>query len=197
MQLKLISLFGLVVFLGIAWAISSQRKLFPWRTVLWGLALQFTFAILILKTAPGRALFAFTGGAIRKLADFATEGTQFVFGPLANAGIMGQSFGPQNALVLGILILGTIIVVAMLSSLFFHWGVLQKIVHGIAWVMRKDPLRSDRFARCRLPDYPGRTQLWLRQLARTCSHRHRLGRLQACARRGFRTDLFPQLRRHR
>ena len=57
MQLKLIALFGLVVFLALAWAISSDRKRFPWRTVLWGLALQFTFAILILKTMPGRAIF--------------------------------------------------------------------------------------------------------------------------------------------
>ena len=137
MHLKLIALLGLVTFIALAWAISSHRKLFPWRTVLWGLGLQFAFAILILKTTPGRAIFAFTGAGIRKLADFANEGSKFVFGPLADNKVMGQAFGPQNALVLGILILGTIIVVAMLSSLFYHWGVLQKIVHAMAWVMRK------------------------------------------------------------
>jgi CNT family concentrative nucleoside transporter len=137
MQLKLVAALGLITFLGLAWAISSHRKRFPWRTVLWGLGLQFTFAILILKTAPGRAVFNFTGAAIRKLADFATEGNKFVFGPLANGEVLSQAFGPQNALVLGILILGTIIVVAMLSSLFYHWGVLQRIVHAMAWVMRK------------------------------------------------------------
>jgi CNT family concentrative nucleoside transporter len=137
MQLKLIALFGLVVFLALAWAISADRKRFPWRTVLWGLGLQFTFAILILKTTPGRWIFDFTGAAIRKLADFATEGCKFVFGPLASNELMGKAFGPQNALALGILILGTIIVVAMLSSVFYHWGVLQKVVHAMAWVMRK------------------------------------------------------------
>lgn len=137
MQLKLIALFGLVIFIALAWAISSNRKLFPWRTVLWGLGLQFTFAILILKTTPGRVIFDFTGAAIRKIADFANEGSKFVFGPLANGEAMGQAFGPQNALVLGILILGTIIVVAMLSSVFYHWGVLQRVVHAMAWVMRK------------------------------------------------------------
>lgn len=137
MHLKLIALLGLVTFIGLAWAISSHRRLFPWRTVLWGLGLQFVFAILILKTAPGRMIFDFTGSAIRKLADFATEGNRFVFGPLANGEVLGAAFGPQNALVLGILIMGTIIVVAMLSSVFYHWGVLQKVVHAIAWVMRK------------------------------------------------------------
>lgn len=137
MQLRLISLLGLVAFIGLAWALSANRKLFPWRTVLWGLALQFTFAILILKTAPGRAVFNVTGAAIRKLADFANEGSKFVFGPLADHAALGQAFGSQNTLVLGILILGTIIVVAMLSTLFYHWGILQKVVHAMAWVMRK------------------------------------------------------------
>lgn len=137
MQLKLVAVLGLIAFLGLAWAISANRKRFPWRTVLWGLGLQFTFAILILKTAPGRAVFDFTGAAIRKLADFATEGNKFVFGPLANGEVLSQAFGPQNGLVLGILIMGTIIVVAMLSSLFYHWGMLQRIVHAMAWVMRK------------------------------------------------------------
>lgn len=137
MQLRLTSLLGLVVFISVAWAISSNRKRFPWRTVLWGLGLQFAFAILILKTAPGRAVFDVTGAAIRKLADFATEGNKFVFGPLANGEVMATAFGPPNALVLGILILGTIIVVAMLSSLLYHWGVLQEVVHALAWVMRK------------------------------------------------------------
>ena len=48
MQLKLVSLLGLVVFIGLAWAISSNRKQFPLRAVLWGLGLQFTFGWLIL-----------------------------------------------------------------------------------------------------------------------------------------------------
>jgi len=137
MQLRLIAVFGLVVFIALAWAISLDRKRFPWRTVLWGVGLQFGFAILILRTAPGRAVFDLTGAAIRKLADFANEGGKFVFGPLANSEAMSHAFGPKNALVLGILILGTIIVVAMLSSVLYHWGVLQRVVHAMAWVMRK------------------------------------------------------------
>jgi CNT family concentrative nucleoside transporter len=137
MSFRLISVLGLFSFLAVAWAMSSHRRRFPWRTVAWGLGLQFTFALLILKTTPGQTVFNYTGLAIRKLVDFANEGCKFVFGPLANSEVLGNAFGPQNALVLGILIMGTIIVVAMLSSLFYHWGVLQKVVHGMAWVMRK------------------------------------------------------------
>jgi concentrative nucleoside transporter, CNT family len=136
MELKLISLLGLVVFVGIAWAISLNRKLFPWRTVLWGLALQFCFALLILKTPWGRAVFDFAGAAIRKLIQFSNEGCQFVFGPLANDASMQRAF-PQSLPVFAVLVTGTIIIVSSLSTLLYHWGVLQKIVHAIAWVMRK------------------------------------------------------------
>jgi CNT family concentrative nucleoside transporter len=137
MELKLLAGLGLIVFLSCAWAISSHRKKFPWRTVLWGLGLQFAFAILILKTRPGRAVFDYAGKAIAKLADFARAGCEFVFGPLANKGAMSGAFGAQNEVILGVLIMGTIIVVAMLSSLFYHWGLLQRVVHAFAWVMRK------------------------------------------------------------
>ncbi len=136
MSLKLVSLLGLVVFIGVAWALSSHRRLFPWRTVLWGIGLQFTFAILILKTDAGRAVFDFTGKAIQKLIQFSNEGCQFVFGPLAVDSMMSQAF-PGRPLVFAILVTGTIIIVSSLSSLFYHWGLLQRVVHSMAWVMRK------------------------------------------------------------
>jgi len=137
MSLKLASLLGVVFFLGVAWLLSANRKRFPWRTVAWGLGLQFVFALLILKTTPGRAVFAFTGAAIRKLVDFASEGSRFVFGPLGDTELLGRSFGPENALVLAVLLTGTIIIVAMLSSVLFHWGILQRVVKAMAWVMRR------------------------------------------------------------
>ncbi|HWQ91811.1 MAG TPA: nucleoside transporter C-terminal domain-containing protein [Clostridia bacterium] len=136
MHLKLIGLLGLVVFIGIAWALSSHRKLFPWRTVLWGLGLQFGFGVLILKSQWGAALFDITGKAIRKLIQFSSEGSKFLFGPLADDATMGRVF-PGNSLVFAILLTGTIILISSLSTLFYHWGVLQKVVHAIAWVMRR------------------------------------------------------------
>jgi concentrative nucleoside transporter, CNT family len=137
MELKLISLLGLVVFISIAWAMSSHRRLFPWRTVLWGVALQFIFALLILKTPWGANVFDLTGRAVNRLIMFSNEGCQFVFGPLADNALLADKFGPAHGMVFGILVTGTIIIVAALSSLFYHWGVLQKVVHAVAWVMRK------------------------------------------------------------
>ncbi len=51
--------------------------------------------------------------------------------------MLAKQFGAGNNLIFAILVIGTIIIVASLSSLFYHWGVLQKIVHAVAWVMRK------------------------------------------------------------
>lgn len=136
MHLKLISLLGLVVFVAVAWALSCNRKLFPWRTVVWGIVLQFIFAVLILKTPWGAAVFDFAGRAINKLIQFSNEGSKFVFGPLADDALMTKSF-PERPLVFAVLVTGTIIIVSSLSSLFYHWGILQKIVHAMAWVMRK------------------------------------------------------------
>src|SRR5213594_3662982 len=137
MQLQLVSLLGMTVMIAMAWACSLNRKLFPWRTVLWGLALQFVFALFILKTAWGEAAFDFAGRAINKLIQFANEGCRFVFGPLANDDLMKGPFGAENAFIFAVTVTGTIIIVSALSSLFYHWGILQKVVHAMAWVMRK------------------------------------------------------------
>jgi CNT family concentrative nucleoside transporter len=137
MDLKLISLLGWFAMLATAWAISYNRKLFPWRTVIWGVGLQFTLALLILKTPWGGALFDFAGKVILKLIQFSNEGCKFVFGPLADENLLTDKFGPGNSVIFAILVMGTIIIVACISSVLYHWGILQRVVRAIAWVMRK------------------------------------------------------------
>ncbi len=137
MQLRLTSLLGVAVLIAAAWALSLNRRRFPWRTVFWGVALQFTCGLLVLKAPWGRAVFDFTGKAINKLVGFANQGCEFVFGPLARADVLKTPFGEGNTFVFAIVVTGTIIIVSALSSLFYHWGLLQKVVRVFAWVMRK------------------------------------------------------------
>jgi len=137
MHFNPLNLIGWPAMLLLAWAISYNRKQFPWRTVIWGLGLQFSLAILILKTPWGGALFEFAGKVIQKLIHFSNEGTKFVFGPLADSDLLADKFGPGNSVVFAILIVGTVVIVSALSSLFYHWGILQRVVRGVAWVMRK------------------------------------------------------------
>lgn len=136
MFLKFVGLIGLAVFILLAWTLSPYKRLFPWRTVLWGLGLQFILASLLLKTAWGAAVFEAASNAITRLIQFSMEGCAFVFGPLAQETSLQRVF-PERAIILAILITGTIILVASLSSLLYHWGWLQKVVRGIAFVMRR------------------------------------------------------------
>ena len=120
-----------------AWLLSLNRKRFPWRTVWWGLGLQFAFAVLITQTEPGRVLFEYAQRAVDRVNQFAVEGAKMVFGPLADPALVGQAFGAQNAFIFVVSVTATIILVSALSSLFYHWGLLQKVVAGMAWVMQR------------------------------------------------------------
>lgn len=134
---RLISLFGLIVFLGLAWAWSTNRRRFPWRVVGWGIGLQFLFAVLILKTTPGQGIFDFLQKGFLKLNSFALEGSAMIFGPLADASSMDRTFGPGTGVTLAIIVVATIILVASLSSLLYHWGVLPRVVELLARLMQK------------------------------------------------------------
>ncbi len=137
------SLVGLVLFLTIAWGLSLKRDKFPWRIVLSGLGLQLALALFMLKTTVGENIFSFAKTAVQKLLDAAEAGTSLVFGPLANRGEMGEAFGKigdstdDTGALVAIIIGGTIILVATVSSLLYHLGILQRIVRGMAWVMRR------------------------------------------------------------
>src|ERR1700743_3089433 len=109
MDLKLISFIGWFTMLLGAWAISYNRKNFTWRTVIWGLMLQFALALFVLITPWGVAFFEFAGKVVGKLRDFANVGTQFVFGPLADRDSLTKAFGPEHSLVFGILVCGTVV----------------------------------------------------------------------------------------
>jgi len=137
MELKVISFFGWFAMIAVAWAISYDRKLFPWRTAIWAIGLQFALALLILKTPWGAEFFVLAGKVVQKLIQFSSYGCKFVFGPLADESLLTAKFGPGNAVIFAILVTGTVVLVASLSSLFYHWGVLQRVVHAAAWVMRK------------------------------------------------------------
>ena len=137
MPLRLVSLLGLVVLIALAWALSNNRRSFPWRTVLWGLGLQFFFALFILKTPVGQRLFAGAQYAVNQINVYANEGAKMVFGPLAAPDALKAVFGPAQGYIFAISITATIILISALSSLLYHWGILQRVVAAMAWVMQK------------------------------------------------------------
>jgi concentrative nucleoside transporter, CNT family len=135
---------GLALILGLAYCLSSARRAIDYRTVAWGLGLQFVFAVIVLKTEIGRAVFQSLGGVITKILDFAFVGSSFVFGPLGNpavwpkivTGVLGPE-GNQYANIFAFMVLPTIIFIAALFAMLYYFGVMQIVVRLFAVVMRR------------------------------------------------------------
>lgn len=122
---RLISLLGLIAFVGIGYLFSNNRKLIPWHTVLWGVALQLILGVLILKSAIGLKLVQFLGTSIGKFLDFSDEGARLVF---------GDGFEEHF---IAFKILPTIIFFSAFISLLYHYNILPRIVAMMGTVMMK------------------------------------------------------------
>jgi len=123
--LRLVSLLGLVVMLGIAWLLSNNRRRIPWRTVVTGTLLQFAFALLILKTSGGRAFFGAASEYVTAFLDFSDAGARFVF---------GDNFTEHF---FAFKVLPTIIFFSSFITVLYYLGVLQWIVKLFAWIMMR------------------------------------------------------------
>ncbi|RMH57996.1 MAG: NupC/NupG family nucleoside CNT transporter [Candidatus Hydrogenedentota bacterium] len=138
---NLISLLGIPAIIGIGWLFSTDRKRFPWRVVCWGIILQLIFAVLVLRTAPGRALFAFLNDLITGLLNFTIEGSVFVFNALAvpmDQSPWQGSFGTGTkslGFFFAFQVLTTIIFFSSLMSVAYYLGFMQKIVEFFAKIM--------------------------------------------------------------
>ncbi len=140
---RLQPLCGLALITAVAYAVSTNRRAIKLRTVLWGLGLQFLFAVLALSR-EGQVIFGRLSDAIKALLAFATVGSAFVFGPIGNpsvwADMMNRIFGPagaQYAVVFAFQIAPTIIFVAALFAILYYFGVMQVVVRAFAFVMNR------------------------------------------------------------
>jgi len=121
-------LLGIVLILGVAFLMSNNRKAINYRTVGVGLLLQVLLAVFILKTEVGQNLFQWLGDSINTLLGQADKGAQFVFGALVNRDLMIKAFGPGNDYIFFFKVVPTIIFVAVLVNMFYHLGILQRVV---------------------------------------------------------------------
>jgi len=135
---------GLLLIGAIAYAFSTSRKSIRPRLVAWGLALQFGFALIVLKTDIGRRTFEVLGEHVRHLLSFASAGTSFVFGPLGDqpawARLMTTVLGNEGAkysVIIATQVLPTIIFVAALFAILYYFGVMQIVVRLFAVVMNR------------------------------------------------------------
>ena len=121
---------SLILLLGVLWLASSKRKAISWPLVIKGLVIQFGLAFLILELDWISSGFDSIGKGFVSLLGFAREGSLFLFGDLVgNVDSFGYIFAFQ--------VLPTIIFFSAITSLLFHFGILQKVVFVFAWFMKR------------------------------------------------------------
>ena len=121
-------LLGLIVFLGIAYALSTNRSAIRWRTVGWGLGLQILFAFAVIKWNTGQLILSSISGFITGLLGHSVDGSSLVFGPLGD---------PKSPLsVFAFAVLPTIIFVSAFFAVLYHIGLMQQIIKVVAYVMQ-------------------------------------------------------------
>jgi concentrative nucleoside transporter, CNT family len=128
---------GVAGLLALAFALSEDRRVIPWRVVVSGVALQVALALLLLTLPPARAVASSLAGAVGALDQATEAGTAFVFGYLGGAPLPFEPNGKGSALVLAFRVFPLILVVSALASLLFHWGIMQRLVAGMAFALRR------------------------------------------------------------
>ncbi len=123
---RAVSAAGFVVMLAIAFLVSSDRSRIPWRTVAWGVALQLTLGILLLRTPIGELFFRGMNLVVAGLTAYTDVGVRFVFGALVDTGF---SFFVN--------VLPIIVFMGSLFAVLYHVGLLQKVVDGLAVVLSR------------------------------------------------------------
>ena len=129
-------LIGILLILGIAYALSDNRKAINYRTVGVGLALQFGLALFVLKTEVGQNLFQGLGYYVDRLLQKANKGAEFVFSSLVRTDVLAKAFGPGNDFIFFFKVIPTIIFVAVLVNIFYHLGIMQRVVAVMARAMK-------------------------------------------------------------
>ncbi len=130
MTQRYIGILGLALILLVAYAFSNNRSKIQTRLILWGLALQFGFALLIMKTTVGVAVFGWIAEVVTIGLDKANAGAEFIFGTyMMDSNNVGYVFAFKA--------LPTIIYVSSLFGVLYYLGVLQAIVLAMAKIMSR------------------------------------------------------------
>jgi len=121
---------GLVSILALAYVFSTNRRAIRLKTVAWGLGLQIAFAIFVLKSRTGEALFQKAGDVVKHLLSYSYAGSEFLFGTLGmQNSTMGFYFAFQ--------VLPTVIFTAAFFAVLYHYGIMQFVIRIMARVMTR------------------------------------------------------------
>jgi concentrative nucleoside transporter, CNT family len=121
----------------LAFLCSEGRDRIAWRTVIGGVGLQIAFAIVLIDLPGADRVMFWLNDAANALHRATLVGTQFVFGYLAGGAPAFAETHPGASFILAFQALPLVLTISALASLLFHWGVLQRVTAGFAWLLRR------------------------------------------------------------
>jgi CNT family concentrative nucleoside transporter len=128
-------IFGILLILAIAFLFSNNKKKINYRLVLSGLGLQLLIGFLVLKIPAVTSFFQLLGKAMGKIEQFSRQGAAFVYGGVGAMTPIGVNDFVNGGFVFAFNVTATIILVCVLVALFYHFGVMQRIIAVIAKAM--------------------------------------------------------------
>lgn len=147
--LRLVSGLGLMSLAALAWILSSERRIVPWRTVIGGLLFQVALGFVILSPGVQQFFFTVVDGSVRWLAARIEKGPDFLFqtlSPHAVLDVNGKTpltvagHASPSMITFATWVLSSIIVYSAFLAVLFHVGLLPRLVglfaRAMHWTMR-------------------------------------------------------------
>lgn len=135
------SFLGLAAIPLIAWLFSEDRRALAGSDLLRlcfaGIAVQMLLASILLRLPQSRIFFTAMDRAVAALQGATEEGLRFVFGYLAGGPSPFVVSAPEYSFVLAFRALPLILLMSVISRLLYHWGILQKVVAGFSWALKR------------------------------------------------------------
>ena len=128
---------GILALIALAWAISENRRVFPWRTAGAGLAVQLALALVLIKLPGSQTVFVWVGNGVDALVQATEAGTSLVFGYLGGAPLPFEETYPGASFVFAFRSLPLVVFIGALSAVLYHFRILPWVVRGFAWALSK------------------------------------------------------------
>jgi CNT family concentrative nucleoside transporter len=131
------SALGIIALIGFAWLFSEDRRAVSWKRAGIGLVVTLGLALVFLKVAPVTAAFGAANSMVDAIASASRAGTSFVFGYIGGGPLPFELKSPGNEFVLAFNALPIVLLMSVLTTLLFYWGILPPVVRAFAWALNR------------------------------------------------------------
>ena len=131
------AIFGVLVFLALAYLLSENKRAIVWRAVAFGIGLQLVLAVLLLKIPLVSQLLFGLNQFVVAIEAATTAGTVFLFGYLGGGELPFDIAAADAPYLFAFRVLPQVIVFSVIVALLWHWRILPLFVKGLGWLLRK------------------------------------------------------------